>query len=80
MLSRAFTGRYALLRDRLVFVQAASQESPREHTGAKTEGTPPCTHMALKTIQDITRKAVVDSEQNTDNEEQDLTVHSPWHP
>lgn len=48
MLRRALTGRYALLRDRLVFVQVASQESPREHTAAKTEGIPPCTHMALK--------------------------------
>lgn len=38
MLRRAFKGRHALLRDRLVFVEVAVQESPREHIAAKTEG------------------------------------------
>lgn len=40
MLRRAFKERYALLRDRLVFVEVAVQESPREHIAAKTEGSP----------------------------------------
>lgn len=40
MLRRAFKGRYALLRDRLVFVEVAIQESPREHIAAKPEGSP----------------------------------------
>lgn len=40
MLRRAFKGRYALLRDRLVFVKVAVQESPREHIAAKREGSP----------------------------------------
>lgn len=40
MLRRASKGRYALVRDRLVFVEVAIQESPRERIAAKTEGSP----------------------------------------
>lgn len=81
MLRRSFKGRYTLLRDRLVFVQVSSQEFPRKHTPAKTEGTPLCIHMALKIFMPWTCKQLfLESEQNTGNYEQAITVCSPQHP